>query len=424
MYLPVDEESFARFVAEAARRAPAVRRVLQRAGVDADRLPPAAELLAGLPVTSKVELSRQQQEDPPFGGWVACGFEGLARVLVSPGPIYNVEAAVPDDWGATDALRAAGFGPGDLVINTFSYHLSPASFIAEAGLRALGAAVVPAGTGARSEQVRLLAHLPVTGYTGVPTYLKALLDEWAAAAGAAGWALAGPPGRLRRAWFTGEPLPEALRRQFREAWGIESFQGYGTAEVGIVAYECPVHRGLHLGRHAVVELLDPATRQPVPEGEVGEVVISSLRPAYPLLRLATGDLSRMVREPCPCGRPSPRLEGVLGRVGSGVKVRGMFVYPHQIEELARSIPGVARVAARVERVDFRDRLTLEVEPGGERGPERGGGTSAPADETLAQTAAAVARDRLRVRPDEVRVVPPGTLEGRPPLTDARPPDGG
>lgn len=369
-----------------------------------------AALLQRLPVTSKDELREKQRTRPPFGGWVREDLRDVARVFVSPGPIYNVEGRRVDDWGAQEALQAAGFAAGDLVLNTFTYHLSPASFIVEGGLRALGATVIPAGTGSKADLVRLLLHLPVTAFAGVPSYLKALLDEAAAGDGNGRSRLS-----LRKAWFTAEGLPGALRQHFQDVWGIEAFQGYGTAELGIVAYECRERDGLHLGSQVVVELLDPQTRQPVPDGEVGEVVVTSLRPAYPLVRLATGDLSRLITQPCSCGRRSPRLAGVLGRVGSGVKVRGMFVYPHQVEELARYVAGAARVVATVERVDFRDSLMLEVEA-----QPAGAVASAPGSlPEFERAVSQIARERLRVRPDAIRVVPPGSLEGRPALTDRR-----
>lgn len=414
MYVPVSDAELSAFMARAYERAPAVRRLMEAAGLRPEALGAAREWLPRLAVTTKEALSRQQQEQPPFGGWVAAGPGELARVFVSPGPIYNVEAAVEDDWAAAEAMAGAGFRRGDLVLNTFSYHLSPASFMVEAGLRALGAAVVPAGTASKSEQARLLLHLPVTGFAGVPSYLKALLDEVAAQAGASERAAhRGPSGlRLRRAWCAAERLDEQLRRELRDEWGIEAYQGYGTAEVGLVAYECPERSGLHLSRRHVVELLDPVTREPVPDGETGEVVVSALRPAYPLVRLATGDLSRLITEPCPCGRGSPRLAGVLGRVGTGVKVRGMFVYPHQIEQLSTAVPGLRRVAARVERgADFRDVLTLLAEPDPQRGE--------PTDPGWLDRLAAQARERLRVRPDRVELVAPGTLAGRPALEDRR-----
>lgn len=417
MYTMVNDAEFASFIGDAYRRVPAVRRKLDEAGVSVDAMPPMAELLASLSVTRKDELTRLQKEEPPFGGWAADDLAGIQRVFVSPGPIYNIEGTGPDDWGGTEAFRAAGFGPGDLVLNTFSYHLSPASFIVEEALFALGAAVIPSGTVARSELTRLMAHLPVTGFAGLPSYLRALLEavrEEAAGSEArdgtgngAGNGAGVPRTTLKRAWFTAERLDDEFRRELLTEWGIEAFQGYGTAEHGIIAYECSEAAAMHLSDGVIVELLDPETRRPVPAGDIGELVITALRPAYPLLRLATGDLSAIVLEPCPCGRPGPRLAGVLGRVGSGVKVRGMFVYPHQIDELAKSVPAVARIAVTVRSIHHRDELILDVECTG----------SAP--DELEEQIGAAARDRLRIRPDIVRVYSKGELGDRPLLVDER-----
>ena len=410
MYRMVSDDVFKAFLAQVYPRVPAVRRLLEEAGLTLDAVGPPEAVLPRLRITAKDELSRQQQADPPFGGWVAGGLEGVRRVFVSPGPIHNIEGLQADDWGAGEAFRAAGFGPGDLVLNTFTYHLSPAAFMMEAGVFAVGAAVVPAGTMSRSEQARVLRQLPVTGFAGVPSYLRALLAtvrEEAAAAGEPAPKLA-----LRRAWMTAEKLEEDFRRELAADWGVAAYQGYGTAELGIVAYECEVQHGFHLGNRVIVEVLDPETRQPVPEGGVGELVVTALRPAYPLLRLATGDLSRVLPEPCSCGRKTPRLAGVLGRVGAGVKVRGMFIYPHQIEALARALPGVARITARVDQEEHRDRLTLDVEYQDAGAP--------PAVEAVVEAA----RDRLRVRPDAVRLHAPGSLPEGPVLVDARQKDAG
>ncbi len=409
MYRSVSDGQFATFVSAAYRGAPAVRRLLDEAGIDPADPGPPEELLPRLRVTRKDELPAQQQAAPPFGGWVAGNLKALRRVFVSPGPILNVEGTQRDDWGAAAAFHAAGFGAGDLVLNTFTYHLSPAAFIVEAGVFAVGGAVVPAGTMSRAEQARLLRQLPVTGFAGVPSYLRALLETVAEeAAGQPRPSLA-----LRRAWFTAEKLDDAFRHELENHWGVAGFQGYGTAEVGIVAYECEAQDGMHLGDHVIVEVLDPETRAPVPEGEVGELVVTALRPAYPLMRLATGDLSRVLPGACPCGRRAPRIAGVLGRVGTGVKVRGMFVYPHQVEQLARSVPGVARIAARVEQQGHRDRLVLAVETLDAEDPD-----PATAD-GLREALAAAARDRLRVRPDAIELHPPGRLTDRPVLADVR-----
>lgn len=410
MFTTITEAEFASFVSAAYRSVPAVRRMLDEAGISVDASPPMSELLAGLPVTSKEELSRLQQADPPFGGWVADDLAGVQRVFVSPGPIYNVEGTGPNDWGATEAFRVAGFGPGDLVLNTFTYHLSPASFIVEEALFELGAAVIPSGTGARSELARLVTHLPITGFTGLPSYLRALLEtvrEEVVHRGGASEETTASLTSLQRAWFTAERLDDDFRRELLTEWGIQAFQGYGTAEHGIVAYECEAAVGMHLTDGIIVEVLDPETRRPVPPGDIGELVVTSRRPVYPLLRLATGDLSFIIPESCPCGRPGPRLAGVLGRVGSGTKVRGMFVYPHQIQALARAVPGVTRIAVTVGSSHHRDELIVDVE------------CSAEASDAIVEQVVTAARETLRIRPDLVRVFAEGELGERPVLVDTR-----
>src|SRR5690606_11326117 len=207
-------------------------------------------------------------------------------------------------------------------------------------------------------------------------------------------------------------LEEDFRRELAADWGGAAYQDYGTAELGIVAYECEVQHGFHLGNRVIVEVLDAATRQPVPERGVGALVVTALRPAYPLLRVAREDVARVLPERCSCGRKTPRLAGVLGRVGAGVKVRGIFIYPHQIEALARVLPGVARITARVDQEEHRDRLTLDVEYQDAGAP--------PAVEAVVEAA----RDRLRVRPDAVLLHAPGSLPEGPVLVDARQKDAG
>lgn len=411
MYRRISDSEFAAFLSNAYSGAPAVRRLLDEAGLRPNELGPPEAVLPRLRVTRKEELSAQQQEAPPFGGWVSGGMSSLRRVFVSPGPIYNVEGTRLDDWGAAEAFRAAGFGPGDLVLNTFTYHLSPAAFMVEAGVLSLGGTVVPAGTMSRSEQARLLQQLPVTGFAGLPSYLRALLATILEESRAGG--VSKPRLALRRAWFTAERLDDDFRQELAEEWDVKAFQGYGTAELGIVAYECEAQQGMHLVEQVIVEVLDPATREPVPEGEVGELVVTALRPAYPLVRLATGDLSRVIPEPCRCGRSSPRIAGVLGRVGAGVKVRGMFIYPHQIEQLARAVPGIARIAARVGQEGHRDCLWLDVET------QAGEAHDPAAAAALKEAVTAAAQDRLRVRPDRVELYPPGQLGDRPVLADSR-----
>ncbi|MCL5676681.1 MAG: AMP-binding protein, partial [Firmicutes bacterium] len=300
----------------------------------------------------KEELARHQGVQLPFGGLLGVGVAHLARIFASPGPVYDPQGEGPDYWRFARALRAAGFGPGDVVLNAFSYHLSPAGFMLDTGLRTAGCVVIPAGVGQQDLQVRVLADTGATGYVGLPSYLLSLLERAEALGLRTG---------LRKAYVTAEPLPPSLRDRLREH-GVRVFQGFGTADLGSVAYECETRSGQHLDPGVMVEVCDPDGR-PVPNGEVGELVVTLLEETYPLLRFGTGDLTALVIEPCGCGRPEPRIRGWLGRIGEAVKVRGMFVYPRQIEDALTRVPGAGRWQAVVERdSEHRDRLTVRVEP--------------------------------------------------------------
>jgi phenylacetate-CoA ligase len=291
----------------------------------------------------KEHLGLIQAAGRPFGGLVK---GPLARIFLSPGEIYDPQGPGPDYWRFGTALRAAGFRAGDVVLNCFNYHLSPAGFIFDEGARALGCVVIPAGVGQQEMQVKVAQETGAVGFVGLPSYLLALLQRGA---------------RFERAFVSAEPLPPALRASLG-AYGVDVYQGYGTADLGLVAYECAEHGLMHLDDGVVVEICDPDGR-PVPMGEVGEVVVTLLSTTYPLIRFGTGDLSALIAEPCPCGRPSLRMRGWLGRVGEAVKVRGMFVYPRQVEEaLARFGSAVVRWQAVVERgADHRDRLVVTVD---------------------------------------------------------------
>ncbi|BAS26133.1 putative phenylacetate-coenzyme A ligase [Limnochorda pilosa] len=406
---------FARRLAEAHARSVGIRRLLEQAGVAVEEVCTPSDL-ARLPVTPKEHLSAMQREDPPFGGFLAAPLHQVKRVFMSPGPIYDVEGAEAGFWHSREALVAAGFGPGDVVINTFSYHLSPASFLVEAGLHELGATVIPAGVGSKEQQVQVMREAGATGYTGVPSYLLALLEEAERQVGQG--RAAAPPGsdprtglRLRKAWFTAEKLDESLRQRLQDVYGIDAYQGYGTAELGMLAYECVERRGMHLVDAVVVELLDPATREPVPDGTPGEVVVTSLGETYPLVRLGTGDLSSVLPGDCACGRPSPRLSGILGRVGEAVKVRGMFLYPHHLRELLSRFPELTAVHGRVDREEHRDVLHLAFAADPLPDPDRA--------QDLRERIVAQAREVTRVRPDRIDFLPPDALPQGRLLEDAR-----
>ncbi|TVM15892.1 phenylacetate--CoA ligase family protein [Oceanidesulfovibrio indonesiensis] len=291
---------------------------------------------AKLPPLSKKQLIILQQ-DKGIAHLLAVDPGALSRIYMSPGPIFDPEGREQDYWGWTAAFHAAGFRAGDLVQMTFGYHLTPAGLMLEEPLREIGCAVVPAGPGNTDVQIDLMTRLPVTGFVGMASYLKVIKDK-AVSKGL-------DPRkdfRLDVAFVAAERLPESLRQELEDAFGMRVRQGYGTADLGCAAYECRELTGMHVSPRCWVEICDPDTGQPVPPGEVGEVVVTPFIRAYPLLRLATGDLSRIVDEQCPCGRTSPRLAGILGRADDTTKVRGQFLYPHQIQEVVARFEQVAR----------------------------------------------------------------------------------
>jgi phenylacetate-CoA ligase len=356
--------------------------------------------LARLPLTAKDELPALQAADPPFGGLTAVPVRSLRRIFASPGNIFDPQGQGRDFWRFRPALAAAGFRAGDIVLNTFAYHLTPAGFMFDGALRALGCVVVPTGPGHTEQQVRIAAHLGATGYVGTPSFLYAILEKAAEARS---------PLQIEVAYVTAEMLPESLRHELETAYGIRVLQGYGTADVGMLAYECPEKHGMHLHPEVIVEVLDLATREPVEPGQPGEVVATIFDEAYPLIRFATGDLSTFLEDrPCPCGRTAPKLAGILGRVGDAVKVKGMFVHASQMAEVVKGFPEVARFQAVVTRAAHLDHLQYLVEIG-EIGEEARGSPAAGAPAAgLAQRLAEALHEQLKVRGD-VEIVPPGTI---------------
>ncbi|MDA8097607.1 MAG: AMP-binding protein [Clostridia bacterium] len=341
------------FIVRAYQEAPAVRAQFDDAGVDPGTIVETGDL-ARVPVLRKGVLAERQKADRPFGGFLTVPPSDVQRIFASPGPIYDPQGKNPDYWRWGAALEAAGFAPGDIVQNTFSYHLTPAGMMFDSALRALGCTVVPAGVGNSEIQITVMRDLGVTGYIGVPSFLYTLLKK-AEEMGCRGDL------KLTRAWVAAEKLSEELRVRFREQYGVEVYQGYGTADLGCVGYECSERRGFHLAPGVIVEILDPETGSVLPDGEAGEVVVTVMEPLYPLVRFGTGDLGIMLTDSCPCGRPARRLAGIFGRTADGVKVRGLFLYPHQIEELERRIPEIRFCQAVVTTSDFRDVLTLKVQ---------------------------------------------------------------
>jgi phenylacetate-CoA ligase len=346
--------------------------------------------LADLPLTRKSELVELQRRNPPFGGFAAVPVGAVARVFASPGPIYELEARRPDFFRMARALYAAGFRAGDLVHNAFSYHLTPAGAMVESAAQAIGCAVIPAGVGQTEQQVRTIADLRPVGYTGTPSFLKILLDR-AAEQG-------GDIGSLHKALVGAEAFPAVLRSEFK-AHGIAALQCYGTADLGLIAYEsiapdgsvCP---GMVLDEGVIVELVQPGTGDPVAPGEVGEVVVTTLTPEYPLIRFATGDLSSLLPGPSPCGRTNHRIRGWLGRADQSVKVRGLFVHPIELAEIVRRHRSIMRARLVVERPAAADEMTLLVELA----------EPAEAPTAIADTLQSVTKLR-----GTVTAVPPGSL---------------
>lgn len=342
-----------RLIARAAERAPGW--ATQLAGIDPTSVT-SREALAKLPVLRKVTLKKLQTKVPPFGGFAtdAAGFMG--RIMMSPGPIFEPEGRGEDWWRSARALYAAGVRKGDILHNTFAYHLTPGGWILDAGARALGCAVIAAGPGNTEQQLEAIQHLKPTVYSGVPDYLKILLDK------------AKETGRdassIKKALVSGGALFPSLRAEYK-ARGITCVQCYATADVGLIAYESPgpdgTVKGMIIDEGVIVEIVTPGTGDPVKPGDVGEVVVTAFNRDYPMLRLATGDLSALLPGPSPCGRTNMRIKGWLGRADQATKVKGMFVHPEQIAMLAKRHPELGRVRLVVGRDGEQDSMTLRAE---------------------------------------------------------------
>jgi phenylacetate-CoA ligase len=355
------------------------------AGVDPGAVTSRAGL-AGLPLLRKSDLVALQKAAPPFGGFNATPPGSMRRLLMSPGPIFEPQGTGPDHYGATRALYAAGFRTGDIVHNSFSYHLTPGAFILESGLHGLGCPVIPGGVGNTEMQVEAIAQLRPAGYTGTPDFLKVLLDAAAKAGKDAS--------SLKRALVSGAALPASLRAELAGR-GVDTLQCYALAEVGVLAYETAARDGMIVNEHVLVEIVRPGTGDPVADGEVGEVVVTCFNADYPMIRLATGDLSAVMPGRSPCGRTNARIKGWMGRADQTTKIKGMFVHPGQVVEVARRHPELGRVRLAVTRAGEQDMMTLSAE------------CAAPAA-GLSDAVAATLQSVTKLR-GEVKLVAPGTL---------------
>ena len=316
------------------------------------------EALAKLPLTRKRDLIELQQKMPPFGGLNSLPRHKAKRVFASPGPIYELQGKDIDPWRMARVLYAAGFRNGDLIHNCFSYHFTPGAFIFEGGARKLGCAVFPGGTGQTEQQVQAMAELKPEGYVGTPSFLRIIVEK-AEAMGA-------DIRSLSKACVSGEALP-GVTRDWLKARGITVRQCYATADIGAIAYETEAEEGLVVEEELLVEIVRPGTGDPVAPGEVGEVVVTTFSADYPLIRFATGDLSAILPGRSPCGRSNLRLKGWLGRADQTTKVKGMFVHPEQIADIARRHPEIHRMRLIVDNLNGQDRMVLhcEIAPGAE-----------------------------------------------------------
>ncbi len=379
-------------IAHAQKNAPAFAEILK--DINATDIT-SRNALAKLPVIRKYELLDKQKASRAAAGSVFGGFSAVSygqqmpRVFSSPGPLYEPEGSRPDYWRMARAIAAAGFQSGELIHNCFSYHFTPAGSMMETGAHALGCTVFPGGIGQTEQQVHAMAELQPAGYIGTPSFLKIILEK------AAEMGVALPS--VKKALVSGEAFPPSLRDWMTER-GVNAYQCYATADVGLIAYETSARQGLVIDEGVIVEIVRPGTGDPVPEGEVGELVITSLNPDYPLIRFGTGDLSAILSGHCPTGRTNQRIKGWMGRADQTTKVRGMFVHPGQVAEVVKRFPSALRARLIVQGEMANDSMALHVETTAAHGAEA---------ELKAQIAEAI-RDVTKLRSD-VHLVAPGTL---------------
>ena len=377
-----------KLLAHAKRRAPGFARILQE--IEPARIR-TRKALAALPVTRKSDLATLQKETPPLGGLNATPVEKLAKMFISPGPIYDAEGRGKDWWRTARGLFAGGFRAGDRVMNTFAYHFTPAGSMLESGAAALGCTVIPSGTGQTEMQVAAIRDLQVNAFVGTPSFLKLIVEK--------ADELKVDISSLRKAHVGAEYLPPVVRKSLNER-GIRVSQTYASADLGLIAYESlmpegTVNEGMIIDERLILEIVRPGTGDPVAAGEVGEVVITSFNKDYPLIRFATGDLSAVLPGTSPCGRTNVRIRGWMGRADQSTKVRAMFVTPRQINDVVRRHPEIARARLVVEGESGNDRMTLKCEV-----REQPSG--------LAEAVVATIRDVTKLR-GEVELLAPGSL---------------
>jgi phenylacetate-CoA ligase len=383
----IQDERLRKIIHHAYQNAPAFRGIMEGVGLKPDDIQSIVDL-AKIPVTSKDVLIEQQQTHLPFGGWLAVPPNTLRRIFISPGPIFDAQGnETVNVEAAAEAFQAVGIGPGDVVLNTFLYHLVPAGILLDDGLAAAGATVVPTGPGNTDYQAQIALGLRASGYIGTPSFLKIILDKIAEM----NVPKAAVP--IKKAFFTAEPYPQSLRDLFEGEYGMSTSQAYATADLGFIAYEQPGRPGMKVSKQLIVEIVNPETGQPVPSGEVGEVVCTTFNETYPLIRLGTGDLSAFTDE------HKTHIRGWMGRVGDAIKVRGMFLHPAQLKGALAAINSLENVQAVVTRPDSRDMLTLKVELADEAADK----------DTLVEQIKSAVQTACRLRIDQVDFVAPASI---------------
>lgn len=381
--------SLPRQIAYAKQHSTAMHSIL--ADIDADQIN-SRSALANLPVTRKSELLKLQQASRAAGGDIFGGFaaqkfgRNMSRIFASPGPVYEPGGTQIDYWRTARSLYAAGFREGDLVHNTYSYHMTPGAFIFEAGAIAIGSTVFPAGTGHTEQQLQAISELKPNAYLGTPSFLRILIEK----------ALASNTdiSSLKKAVVSAEPFPPSLCKWFTEQ-GVTAYQTYATADVGLIAYETEAREGLVVDEGIILEIVRPGTNDPVPEGEVGEVVVTVLNPVYPLVRFGTGDLSAVMPGLCPTGRSNTRIKGWMGRADQTTKVRGIFVHPSQVMDVIKRFPEITRGRLVVSGEMANDKMTLAIECNS-------------TDNNIAERVSEAVRDVTKLRAD-IKLVSIGSL---------------
>ncbi len=398
------DEKLKRIVQYAYRNAPAFRNKMDSVGLKPKEIRTLRDL-EKIPVTKKTDLIELQRANPPFGGFEGVPVIKMRRIYVSPGPIYEPGEADYNELGWAQGTYAAGFRPGDIVINTFSYHMVPFALqMVDNSLHMIGCLPIPTGVGNTEQQVNILKHFKVTGYCGTPSFLLNIAEK----AEEMGLDLRKDL-NLNVGFVAAEMLPESLRSRLEEKFGMTIRQTYGTADVGCLGYECMKKNGMHIPDDKIVEIVDPETGAQLGPGKIGEIVATTFKKIYPLVRFGTGDLSMLAEAPCPCGRTSPRLVKIMGRVDQVTKVRGLFVHPGQVDEVAVRYPQIAKYQMVIKRKEDKDEMILRIELG----------ESTLQTQALEQQIEQSIRDVMKIR-GHVQFVPKGTIpEGAKKIEDQR-----